>query len=766
MKISFILFFVLFFLGSDRFALSSDEIKAECGGHARIVWCQDAGDGSDAGAEGRNLRLMGLDTEDNKGERCILTNLSNYAKPMLAPDGEKIVFSNRQEQKIYIVGFDGSNLKALAPGFALAVWRDPLTEKEWIYAGTITNQADSVIVNIRRFRSDKPEVSEPVWGKTHVNIDNFQLSADGKYACGVFPWPSCGMAMLPDREWKKYGDGCWPSLAPDDSLLMWIFDGAHRNLTFFRTKTGERWVVNINNAPGIDGFEVYHPRWSNHPLFMVMTGPYKLGEGNNRIRGGGRDVEIYLGKFSPDYKKIEKWIQVTRNQYADFFPDAWIAKGRAGLLVRLPEDQQNGATGCRALPCGIITEEQVESKNGVVDVSWPVSFEGLVFFWQNRSKANTFTDPVAKLTFVCRVDAKGRARYGRHFEMAPSGGAFIADGGAGELINACTASGQLAIEAMILPGAMDFKKVGRGVPVEPSGRTAHPEGSPCLGNIYRLCWRHDFNSTGDTNLLPIIGYAAESGCWNFLLGQQGRELVFRLRAAKGGPDYVIPFGILAGNEPSHVVISCSSSSVVYYLNGEQIFSKDSVYGGNWTLASSVEPQGGKIVFGNELRKEYAVNTENEKTGWGGLIENAALYSRWIGPEEAREKYKASVEKIRGRKQLPVLSVKAKLISMPAVPSPASIAPYRRALTVGHYQIEEVTPASTRGAEGTCSNLEVMVAQWAILDGQILNSAQGRKGEIYNLKLEPFSDHPELEGERLIMDSERFDLPVYYEIEGR
>jgi len=748
MKVIFILFLISAFSAFTGFALPIwDEIRAECGS-ARMVWCQDAGEGSDAGAQGNALRLMGFDTDDGRGERGILTNLSNYAKPMLTPDGNRIIFSNRQEQKIYAVGFAGSNLKALAPGFALAVWRDSLTGTDWVYAGTITNQADSVILNIRRLRLDKPELSEPVWSRTPLNLDNFQLSADGRYASGLFPWPACGVAMLPDREWKKYGDGCWPSLSPDNNLLLWIFDGAHRNLTFFRTKTDERWIVNINNAPGLDGFEVYHPRWSNHQLFMVMTGPYKLGEGNNRIRGGGKEVEIYLGKFTPDFRKIERWIQVTHNQSADFFPDLWIAEGKAGLLasaklpgeagpVRPSDDLKSGATtppawqaGClsssewvRALPAG----KGLQEKEKASFSAWPVSYEGLVFFWQNRSKANTFTDPVSGLSHVCRAEARGRARYGRHFEMDPHGGAFIAAGGAGELINACTASGQLAVEAVILP---------------------------------------DTNSAGQ--LFPIIGYTAESGSCNFLLGQQGRELVFRLRAAKGGADYVIPLGALPVNEPSHVIISCSSSSVAYYRNGEQVFSKDSVSGGNWTSASSsrpelgakaAEPQDGKIVFGNEWQKEYAVNIENDKTGWGGLLENVALYSRWIGPEEVREKYKASIEKIIGRKQLPVLSVKAKLVSMPAIPSPESIAPYRRALAVGHYRIEQVV-------EGTCSNQEVMVAQWVILDGQRFFPAQCRQGKTYQLRLEPFSDHPELEGERLIMDSDRFDLPMYYDIEGK
>lgn len=45
---------------------------------------------------------------------------------------------------------------------------------------------------------------------------------------------------------------------------------------------------------------MYHPRWNNHVRFMTMTGPYINGEGGNKIGGGGKKVEIYLGRFSVD----------------------------------------------------------------------------------------------------------------------------------------------------------------------------------------------------------------------------------------------------------------------------------------------------------------------------------------------------------------------------------------------------------------------------------------------------------------------------------
>ncbi|MDP2988950.1 MAG: hypothetical protein Q8O57_00085, partial [Kiritimatiellota bacterium] len=87
---------------------SAAAVKALIAAPTRVVWCQDAGNGSDAGVEGNQLRLMGFNTEDGRGERAILSKPSNYAKPLLTPRGDRVIFSNRQEQKIYAVNWDGS----------------------------------------------------------------------------------------------------------------------------------------------------------------------------------------------------------------------------------------------------------------------------------------------------------------------------------------------------------------------------------------------------------------------------------------------------------------------------------------------------------------------------------------------------------------------------------------------------------------------------------------------------------------------------------
>ena len=300
------------------------------GSRLRVVWVQDMGDGRDVDTVGSNLRLMGLDTADVNGERPIL-GVGNYTKPLITPRGDRVVYTDRIRKKIYVVNWDGSGRRELFVGFGLAVWRDPANGREWVYYGFEEMQKGGLTCPaVYRAQLDHPDPGELIWNQKPVNVDSFQLSADGRLAGGNYPWPDGGVADLPGKSIEIFTKGCWPALATDrGKSYYWIFDGAHRNLAIFDLPSKRKRQVNINGAPGIDGHEVYHPRWSNHYRIMAMTGPYKVGSGANRIAGGGREVEIFVGRFNAGLTKIESWLQITRNDRADFFPDVWVAPTEA-----------------------------------------------------------------------------------------------------------------------------------------------------------------------------------------------------------------------------------------------------------------------------------------------------------------------------------------------------------------------------------------------------------------------------------------------------
>ena len=89
-----------------------------------------------------------------------------------------------------------------------------------------------------------------------------------------------------------------------------------------------------------------------------------------------------------------------------------------------------------------------------------------------------------------------------------------------------------------------------------------------------------------------------------------------------------------------------------------------------------------------------------------------------------------------------------------IPTPSSIAPYRDGLLAIDYEIVEIL-------EGQYTEPNIVVANWVIREEKILNDATRHKNEIYQMTLAPFDSHPELEGQRLILDTEHLTLPLYF-----
>ena len=312
---------------------AGSELAAFVGGAARVVWVQ--GDGSDPYALGAHLVLMGLDAADGV-ERTILATRASYVKPLLTPRGDRVVYSSHSAGKnprAHIVNWDGTGERTLGDGFALATWENPADGREWLYLGTGNEAGRLDFPRVVRFPIDNPPAQELVWDQTPVSADTFQVSADGRHAGGLFPWPAAGIAQLPNKGWRQVGEGCWTAMSTVRGPLFWYFDGAHRNVTLVDARSDKRWTVALNVAPGFDNPEVYHPRWTNHPRFMTMSGPYNQG-GANQVRSGGTQAEIWLGRFSEDFTRIEAWARVTSNGGGDAYPDVWIDRGQNPHPVR------------------------------------------------------------------------------------------------------------------------------------------------------------------------------------------------------------------------------------------------------------------------------------------------------------------------------------------------------------------------------------------------------------------------------------------------
>lgn len=601
------------------------EVRALTGAHTRVVWVQDAGDKSDPLAERDTLHLMGFDSDDGKGEHPILPAIGSYAKPLITPTGEQVVFGSVVDKKIYVVNWDGSGLKAVVENASFEdVWRDPANGTQWIYARVKEMRADKEIPVIRRFRMDSPSVSEIVWDKAPVGA--FRVSGDGKAACGSID--GNGLLTLPNGQYRKFYGGCWPSIAPDDSHLVWVFRGHHKGVHIYTTDPKDprkqySQKAEFDNAPGVPTrYEMYHPRWSNHVRFMTITGGYwyKEWKWKDEVKlsnEAAEGVEIYLGRFTEALDGIEGWVQISHNKRGDFMGDAWI------------DPKSDGA---RKLVAKV---NMVRPTTGpVLGATWPGNTDGIAFIWDDAIKTNQIIDAQTKAVRMCMVEARDLARFGRYQVMDVTSGSIVADGSSADLLAACRKSGQLGIDVILTPA-------------EPT-------------------------QMGEAN---IISFSSGAASQNFTMFQRGSDLWLRLRTSQTDENGTeVKLGPIEVDKPAHVIVSYTSGKLLATINGRACLSWGGVKGNfsNWT------PQ--HLLFGDEWDRGH---------NWAGTIEAIALYSRTLGEAETSQRVKMAQARLKDRAPAERVIVEAKLLDLSTAPAPEAIAPYRRCLSTSMYEVQSV-----------------------------------------------------------------------------
>lgn len=649
-------------------------IRDLSGARTRIVWLRDIGDGTDYLARGTQLQLMGFDTDDGRGERIILPANRNITKPMFTVDGERIVFSDRHAGTMHIVDWEGGEPETLGDGFVLHSWRDPKTGIEWLYyAKDLVDDGKLLPTHEAIYRKALPpyphnlqtlaarlrgRLSEQrVWSQSHVSEDSYQLSADGRFASAAFPWPEVGVHDVKAQRWHRHGRGCWVAMSPDNTYMLWILDGPHRNLTMERIgdpEAGGRWTVPINQLPDTDRYEVYHPRWSNHPRIMAVTGPYKVGDGGYRLPGGGADVEIWLGRFAEDHRTIEHWVRATYNNHANFYPDVWVERD--------PNAHLDAPVAVPAL-----TGEHI---------GWPSDTAGLSYLWKHGGAQNEIVRSETGQRSIFRPEARRLARFGGRHEMWLDGGFFVDE-------EAPTLSAPFSMELAIVP--------------------------PRDAGAHSFIFGHD----------PDLALLEVDGLW--LLRWAGTD---------------IPLGPAARDGLSHLVVNVTSRKVQSYLNG-QLHAEQA-------LDEPLPPTTGPLYFGGH---------PDAPGNWAGRLSHIAVYERVLTERETIRNHRLAREDAERRPVAEPERVRARAVSQSAIPAPADIAPYRRALVVNEYEI----------IEGDRTGERLLAAHWAILGGGVLDTADRPVDSEHTLSLVLFDERPELEGERVAMDSEDFTLELWYDL---
>ncbi len=595
------------------------KIRKITGSQTRFVWLQGS-KGHHYTGPGNLTRLMAFDTDDDLGERQVIPSKKSFSKPILTPDGQGIVFSdrNKNNRHCYLVNWDGSSLLDLGKGFASDVWQDPDTQQNWVY---IRRGAGGTQDRIVRRRLDQPEVEEKIWNRTkngHQGVPWFQLSADGRRFSNAFPWSHCGLGNLVKGNWKKYTNGCWPSIAPDNSYRMFVFSGTHKELHLYEEGKKNHRAVSLLNIPGQHNSKVYFPRWSNNVRFLTISSP----ENNPNSK-------LFLGKFDSKFKSIERWVQVTHNNYADIFGDAWI-----NPLAGVPKE----AIMIRASPEVIKTADE---KKPEMQTEWPGTSKGLIWIWDNANAQNEAParDGETK-PFSCRGELSGHARLGRHYNLLLDGGSFEAINDAGTRIsNACKETNTITVEALIKT--------------------------------------FDANQKGPARIISLSKNSSER---NFTLGQNGEWLNLRLRSGSddaNGTLHETRLCKLLPNTPLHILLSHRPDETVCYLNGKEVFRSNQLDDlGSW------QPM--PLNLGDE---------NGGGRDWKGSLQAIAISNRFIGPQEAAEHFNLALAILKKRKPAVRSVVTTRLVESSPIPTLEMMGTYRRALVENVYEVIKVTSGS-------------------------------------------------------------------------
>jgi hypothetical protein len=305
------------------------------GGRTKIIWVR--------GSRDFGGFLMCFDTDEGK-ERVVVPGQAKCMDPKLTPDGTRILFT-LPDQTSYIVDWDGKNLRQLFKGrhhYILGVAVDGKTKTEWVYVGDNMSPetqaeikskglqaSDDSGLSAYRYKLADLSVKELVWDKMPFNR-RVTVMADGSRMSGELPWPNCGVATLPNGEWKLFGSGCNATMAPDGSGMFFHMIGDHRSMKMYaRDGTAMGNLIAINTLPGVEKDpkrSVWRPRWSNQVRFFTL-----------QSADLGPDADISLGQFDEKFSSVKAWVRITHTPEYDADSLAWIEPGTE-LGVKLTDN--------------------------------------------------------------------------------------------------------------------------------------------------------------------------------------------------------------------------------------------------------------------------------------------------------------------------------------------------------------------------------------------------------------------------------------------
>lgn len=321
--------------------------------------------------------------------------------------------------------------------------------------------------------------------------------------------------------------------------------------------------------------------------------------------------------------------------------------------------------------------------------------DGVVFAWYNAAASNAVLDGRGRPLAVCRVQARGRSYIDSGYVMRLREGACIAEDPAREhLLQACKQNNQLSIEAVI--------------------QSDH------------------LNQWGPAR---IVSFSRDAHQRHFTLGQEGGELILRLRTQVTSPNGTDPDTRLGQlrEGPNHIVISYSPGNLQWWLNGEH--DDNAVITGDFRNWDDQQ----YLVFGDEYL---------EPRPWLGRLWGIRIRAQALEAAHAR----AAWQQFQNSIEEPVEpeTIGARLVAAAKIPDARSILPQRQALVADVFESED--------------GRRFELLRWAVLDGKPEHLPR-QVGAYYELRREPMSRHPQLKEVPVFAAQDNSGLPRYVQLEA-
>ena len=184
------------------------------------------------------------------------------------------------------------------------------------------------------------------------------------------------------------------------------------------------------------------------------------------------------------------------------------------------------------------------------------------------------------------IEPRDDAKVTEHGQMDLSGGAYLCNNVIETLLSTCQQSNQLTIECLI--STENLKQNGPA---------------------------------------RIISFSKDITHRNFTLGQDGNRFAIRIRTPQTGTNAQggeFSFGKIESGRATHVIVSYFSGNVYCYVDGELDHISSGIQGdfSNWELFP--------LIFGDEA---------SGGRNWEGMLSHIAIYSRFVGIDEADHKFK-------------------------------------------------------------------------------------------------------------------------------